>query len=357
MGSGALGLRDTKYQPGSTWLGKECLDDGSAKEFRHDTTTPFGRAFHKREASYFVLPYPVILGVNIFITTLSAAYWSVSAVAAAQVLRHIDLHNSKKVVHIYHPSFFRPGTIYGLVSMCFVAVLTIQGVLALVWAVGVKWLFIGRRRDGPCAWDKSSYCQRWQLQLVLSRPAYQGFANGGGQDWAELRHISGREDGSDDGARPGKARDNVSIDDCSVVAHINSRGNFALNSLQIAARCDPDPAFFSASMEDSSMLLEHTLLTSGDVADCGTVYFGWPAQAFQGHWEEKHPHSADNSLSLRLLCPMCTRFPQHMTVTVCGHVFCEMCIHDWVAQHGKCPVCTNETSSQNLIKIYPSFSV
>lgn len=31
-------------------------------------------------------------------------------------------------------------------------------------------------------------------------------------------------------------------------------------------------------MEDNSMLCEHTLLTSGDVADSGVTYVGWPAR-------------------------------------------------------------------------------
>ena len=30
-------------------------------------------------------------------------------------------------------------------------------------------------------------------------------------------------------------------------------------------------------MEDGSMLLEHTLLTSGEIAESGGVYAGWPA--------------------------------------------------------------------------------
>ncbi|KAJ7833754.1 hypothetical protein B0H13DRAFT_2370297 [Mycena leptocephala] len=108
----------------------ECLDNGSTKDLNRDTTTPFGRAYHKRDASYFVLPYILILAVNIFTAALSAAYWSVSAVAAAQVLRRIDLHDSKTVVHIYRPSFFRPGTIYGLIALCFIIVLNIQGSLS-----------------------------------------------------------------------------------------------------------------------------------------------------------------------------------------------------------------------------------
>jgi len=32
-----------------------------------------------------------------------------------------------------------------------------------------------------------------------------------------------------------------------------------------------------ASMEDSSILCEHTLLTSGEIAEAGGIYVGWPA--------------------------------------------------------------------------------
>ena len=38
-----------------------------------------------------------------------------------------------------------------------------------------------------------------------------------------------------------------------------------------------------ASMEDNSLLCEHTLLTSGEVAESNAVYVGWPAtQAAKG---------------------------------------------------------------------------
>ena len=36
-----------------------------------------------------------------------------------------------------------------------------------------------------------------------------------------------------------------------------------------------------ASMEDNSMLCEHTLLASGDVADSNTVYYKWPAEPLE----------------------------------------------------------------------------
>ncbi|KAJ7732272.1 acetyl-CoA synthetase-like protein [Mycena olivaceomarginata] len=247
MGSGALALRDTEYKDGSTWLGKDCLDDGSTKDLNRDTITPFGRAFYQRKAPFFVYPYALILAINIIITAMSATYWSVSAIAAAQVLRRIDLHESQAVTEIYRPSWFRPAIIYGLIGLCFVVVLNIQAILAILWVIATKWAVIGRRRDGQYAWDASSYCQRWQLHLVFSRFVYKGYGNGGVLGpltgsaffvWY-LRGMGariGKNCAIYPGGRAGlmtepdlvQLGDNVSLDDCSVVAHINSRGNFAL---------------------------------------------------------------------------------------------------------------------------------
>ncbi|KAJ7617827.1 acetyl-CoA synthetase-like protein [Roridomyces roridus] len=377
MGSGALGRRNTKYKDGSTWLGSECLDDGLSKDLTGDTITPFGRAYHKRKATFFVLPYIFILFVNLLVTAASAAYWSASAVAAAQILRIIDMQQLPIVRHIYQISWYRPGTIYGMVALCFIVVLTIQGIFALLWQILLKWLLIGQRKDGPCPWDRSSYCQRWQLHLVLSRPVYKGFSNGGvlapiaGSAYYVwyLRALGakiGRNCAIYPGGRIGLMTepdlvtlgDNVNLDDCSVVAHINSRGNFALNSLKIGNGCamrSGSRLLSGASMEDSSMLSEHTLLPSGDVADSGTVYHGWPARPFPGRWEER---SVYESAPINIICPICRTFPRHMNVIQhCGHVYCETCIHEAISQRKMCPVCKQATSFKDLTKMYPSLTV
>lgn len=74
--------------------------------------------------------------------------------------------------------------------------------------------------------------------------------------------------------------DRVALDDCSVVAHINSRGMFALNKLKIAtgsAMRTGSRLLSGAQMQDYSMLMEHALLPSGEIAEAGGVYVGWPA--------------------------------------------------------------------------------
>ncbi|KAJ6584022.1 hypothetical protein DFH09DRAFT_911062 [Mycena vulgaris] len=303
MGPGALAMRDTEYMDRSIWLGRECLD-GSGQDIDQDTSTPFGRAFYQGRASYFVFPYFLILAINIAITVLSAIYWSVSAIAAAQVLCLVYLNDNNPVTAMEHPSWFRMVVIYSLIAICFVVVLNTQAILAILWVVATKWIIIGRRQDGQYAWDTSSYCQRWQLHLVLSILLDKGYDNGGVLGpltgtayFVWYLRAMGARIGTDCALYPGgqvgpmtepdlvHLGDNVSLDECSVGAHINSRGNFALNGFEIGDGCAVRAGsrlLPGASMEDSSMLCEHTLLASGDVADSGAAYSGWPAKPMEG---------------------------------------------------------------------------
>ncbi|KAJ7124381.1 acetyl-CoA synthetase-like protein [Mycena epipterygia] len=319
MGSGALALRNREYKDGSIWLGTgrfeipsrfiinllpDCLDDGSDKDLNPDTSTPFGRAFYQHKAPYIVYPYFLILAINIAVIALSATYWSIGAVSTAQVLRRVGRLGENHGNLTYRPSWFRPAIVYGINALSFVVVLNIQAILVIFWMIATKWIVIGQRQDGQYAWDISSYCQRWQLHLVLSQLVNKGQRNGGVLGpltgtayFVWYLRAMGARIGNNCAIYPGgtagpmsepdlvRLGDNVSLDDCSVVAHINSRGDFALNSLEVGNGCamrSGSRLLSGASMEDSSMLCEHTLLTSGDVADSGAVYAGWPAKQIAG---------------------------------------------------------------------------
>ena len=135
-----------------------CLSRGSKeKDFKSDTTTPFGRAYYNREADYFVIPYIGILFIGLLTSVGSAIYWSMSAVTVAQVLRQLQIHLHS--LRLFKDTWYRFGLLYGLIALCFICVLSIQGVLAMIWVVVTKWLVIGRRKEGPYPWDKSSYCE------------------------------------------------------------------------------------------------------------------------------------------------------------------------------------------------------
>ncbi|KIP01343.1 hypothetical protein PHLGIDRAFT_17261 [Phlebiopsis gigantea 11061_1 CR5-6] len=302
MGSGALGRRGGVYEDGSTWMGNDggeaaMFSRGLGVEFDEDTITPFGRAYYRREASYFVLPYAALVLVNLLVSAGAAAFWSIPAVVAAQILRQVQIHLAH--VHLFAASWYRPATVYGLSATVFVVLLCVQSLLAMAWVIGTKWLVIGRRVEGSCAWDTHSYCQRWQLHLTLSRLLYRGHGNGGVLGpltgsayivwfYRALGATIGKNCAVWAGGRPGLMTepdlvtlgDRVALDDCSVVAHINSRGRFALNRLGISDGCalrTGSRLLSGAQMEHGSMLLEHALLASGDVAESGAVYAGWPA--------------------------------------------------------------------------------
>ncbi len=148
---------------------------GPRSKQRYDHTV--GKAFYRRQADYFVLPYSMLLCINVVVASCSAAFWSISAVAAAQILRQLHIHFPE--THFLSPVWYRVVVLYGIIALAFVVVLNLQALAAILWVILTKWIVIGRRQAGKFEWDKSSYCQRWQLHLVLSRPLYKGYGNGG----------------------------------------------------------------------------------------------------------------------------------------------------------------------------------
>ncbi|KDQ51063.1 hypothetical protein JAAARDRAFT_140877 [Jaapia argillacea MUCL 33604] len=337
MGSGSMGVRNGYYGDGSVWMG---VENGHAvcftkphKDVGGSTMSPFGKAFYERDASYYVLPLPIIIAINLFVAGGSAGYWSIPAVFATQILNQMRIHLPK--LHIFNDNWYQVFTLYGLIATLFVIGLNILTWIAIAWVLITKWVLIGRRKEGSYDWDKSSYCQRWQLHLVLSRTLYRAFGNGGilgnitGSAYIVwyFRAI-GAKIGKDcsifAGGRVGlmtepdlvQLGDRVALDDCSVVAHINSRGKFSLHTLKIGNSCalrTGSRLLSGASMEDNSMLLEHTLLTSGETAESGSVYAGWPARSL-----DRYPLLADfksfksNTSSSRRL-PSCLEMERHQS--------------------------------------------
>ena len=322
-----------------------------------DTTTPFGKAFYAKEAPFFIFPYTLIVVISATMAVLSAMYWSISAAASAQVLRQLQIH--LRHLELFAPRWYRCGILYALIALCFMVALTVQGIISFLWVIATKWILMGRRTPGRYDWDQSSYCQRWQLHLIFSRLMFDGFGNGGvlapltGSAYIvwyfrALGATIGENCGLWVGGNPGlmtepdlveviifgilyspkcltvdlQIGDDVNLDDCSVVAHLNSRGRFSLNRLKIGNQCamrSGSRLLSGASMEDKSMLCEHTLLTSGDVADSGVVYAGWPARRLENTAAKKQGPVAPTFLT----CPICRHFPRNSTISDCGHLFCE----------------------------------
>ena len=135
-----------------------CLSRGpKEKDLQGDTITPFGRAYYQRQADFFVIPFIGVLFIGVLTAVISAAYWSISAVAVAQALRQLQIH--LRDLRLFKEVWYRFALLYSLITLCFVCVLNIQAVLAMIWVILMKWLVIGQRKEGPHLWDKSNYCE------------------------------------------------------------------------------------------------------------------------------------------------------------------------------------------------------
>jgi len=206
---------------------------------------------------------------------------------------------------LFHKSWSRPLKIYFVDVAMLSGLYTSLSLLSVGLVLAAKWIILGRRVKGNYDWDKSSYCQRWQVFLAIEALRRKCFGGNGilgmltGSHFCVLYfRAMGATIGKDcalfAGGRPSLVftepdlltlGDRVCIDDASLVCHINSRGNFSLNALEVGDRSvlrSGSRLLSGAKMGADSALLEHTLIMAGDVADDKVAYQGWPADVFRG---------------------------------------------------------------------------
>ena len=266
--------------------------------------SPFGKAFYEGQASYYVFGMPIIFFYSIFTNIFVTIYWNVAPISALQVLATA----MKAHPGVFGPVAVRPLAIYSLFLSVMILIMAAQAVLALLIVIAAKWALMGRRTPGKYDWDKSSYCQRWQILLTIERIRRHCYGGDGVIGLLTGTHFAvvyfralGAKIGADCALWAGghvsllftepdllTLGDRVAVDDASLVAHINSRGNFSLNALSVGDRSalrSGSRLLSGASMAPDACLLEHTLIMAGDVAEEGTTYQGWPADEFVGDRE------------------------------------------------------------------------
>ncbi|KAF9878245.1 AMP-binding enzyme [Colletotrichum karsti] len=338
MGSGALTRRGRTYADGGTFVGSKggdavCLTSGrenlkqerrSSRELlgekglvaptwqaEHATTTklpmnendasPFGRAFYLNQASYRVWGPTAIFFYSTFIAVFTSFFWNVPTISSIQIIN--------QVYDIFHGQnkheWFSIILLYILSCVGISVLMTAHAVFALALVIASKWILLGRRQPGNYDWDKSPYCQRWQLFLAIERirrHCYRGHGILGmltGTHWIVLYFRAlGAKIGKDcalfANGEPSlmftepdliTLGDRVAVDDASVVGHVNTRGKFDLNRLEIGDRCvlrTGSRLLSGAVMKNDSSLLEHTLIMGGDIVEAKWTMQGWPAERFTG---------------------------------------------------------------------------
>lgn len=295
--------REAQGRPYQTSAGsfESDTDSESRSSEPRNGTSPFGRAFYMGQANYRVMGPFAIFCYSSFMTVFTAFYWNVPNVSAIQIV--------DQIIGRYLPQGLNEWldvlALWLMVTVLIAILTTIQALLALGMVIGAKWALMGRRMPGNYDWDKHPYCQRWQLFLCiekLRRNCYRGSGILGmltGTHWLVLYFKAlGADIGKDcalfANGRPSlmftepdliKLGDRVVVDDASVVAHINTRGKFDLNRLEIGDRCvlrTGSRLLSGATMKDDSCLLEHTLIMGGDVVEAKWTMQGWPAERFSG---------------------------------------------------------------------------
>lgn len=266
------------------------------------SSSPFGRAFYEGKASYRVWGPKTIFLYSSLTTIFVSFYWNVATTSSLQIVARI-IDSGHHVVGKHQ--WYRPITIYCLFCASIAALHTAQAILAIALLIAAKWGIMGKRTAGNYDWDKSSYCQRWQLYLTIEKLRRHCYGGSGiiglltGTHYAVMYFRSlGATIGKDcaifSGGLPSlmftepdllTLGDRVNVDDASLVSHINSRGVFNLNPLVVGDRSvlrSGSRLLSGATMGKDAVLLEHTLVMAGDIVDDDATYQGWPGDEFEG---------------------------------------------------------------------------
>lgn len=267
-----------------------------------DTCKPFGRAFYRHEANYHVLRIWDVVIYSVLAVVVATVFWIVGIPIALFALRAALSHEE---VAGFKQGPWRPFAIYGVFASILAGISSAQAFIALGTVICIKWMVMGRRKEGVFHWDKSSYNQRWQFLLsceTIIKDCYGGSGIlpliTGSAYIAWYYRLLGAKIGKDCAIHANGTPNvfftepdlltlgnRVAVDDASLVCHLNSRGEFELHPLKVGDRSimrAGSRLMSGASMGEDACLLEHTLVLSGDHVEDGNTLQGWPAGGFEG---------------------------------------------------------------------------
>lgn len=335
LGSGGLCPADFWLKPGSVWLGardgKPVLwshGDEKVASIQEPSLSAFARAMYLNKAAFRPLmsAWQHAL-VNIFMVGFAACYWALPLLlafntTALHMHRFVSEHTPNTSPLLAPPPLPLPDRpllprLFLCLTLSYSVFSSLFALLSLLLCVAAKWVLLGRRLPGHYRWDQSPYCQRWKTYLAIEE-LRRACAGGHGvldlltgsawlvyyfraQGCSIGRHVCLYPCGADPMmTEPDLVTigDGSVVDDASLIAHINTRGDFELRRLSVGKRCTlraGSRLLSGASLEDHVTLLEHTLIASGEVAEKGSVWQGWPANAPKAY-KRRAPHDRSKSI-------------------------------------------------------------
>ncbi|KAJ3142503.1 hypothetical protein HK100_002569 [Physocladia obscura] len=316
IGSGSLLRKNGYYPTGSTWIGGKDGDavlweEGTPESEEAPTLKPFGKAFYFKNATFTVLSQPFILFYNVIFNIYAGVVWAIvpltGILAAGGMYKYMLYHNQ--------PTTDQEFSVGAVFIIAIVIASIAADSLAFVVSILSKWIILRKLTPGSYDWDKSSYCQRWQVFLTLQhclgvpRDRIRGseylvqYFRALGCSIGE--HVCLYPTGGDPMmTEPDLLTigDHSVVERASLICHINSKGKFALNKLKVGNWCalaNDSRLLSGAEMSDGSRLLEHTLIIGGEVVDAGAVMQGWPAEEVKLTIEGKKLSKMGSMLSLK----------------------------------------------------------
>jgi len=260
------------------------------------TLSPFGKAFYKRKANYFVLPLSFIVAFSVFMNVFTSTFHALPLLGAMHGMAAM-LYGFKFADRDYDGVQYSFANVYVHVLFVFFWAHMIRIILWLVIELTAKWTLMGRRKPGRYNYDISSYGQRWEMyQLIakvrkFNRLNFLDFLSG-----TPLMNLYFRLNGSTlgkdvclypSGADPFMPEpdlvnigDRCVIDCASIVSHLNTRGNFELATITMESDCTlrtRSRIQQAVYMEKGSQLLEKSLAMTGEVIEANSVWKGGPA--------------------------------------------------------------------------------
>ncbi|KAG6002611.1 putative NRPS-like protein biosynthetic cluster [Claviceps pusilla] len=280
-------------------------DDFKTKSQHRNQSRPdhsFHRARHMRKTPYLVLPPLVMLGFSMFMTTLTEFYWNVPALSSMKLASWIF---ARHFTHL--ESRYDPVVLYLLNTTSTIALTLVSALVAVGTVLLMKRLLIGKFKPGIYDWDKSSYCQRWQILLAVEKLIRHCYVDKGGiislltgTQWLVLYYRAlgatiGRDCALFASGNPSlmltepdliEMGDRVVVDNAAIISHLDRRGSVQLDRIKIGSRCvlrSSSNLLLGSVMEDDGCLLEHTLILPGERIGAGWTMHRRPAERFLGN--------------------------------------------------------------------------
>lgn len=273
-------------------------------QMQGDKTTlrPFGKAVGHRDTSYYLFPVWFIILFTACARVLNAVLHLFPLLAALHLAAGY-VYGWPFATRNYDEIDVSAIEMFKVV-LAFYLFTNFVGV-ALWFAIEVlsKWWLLGQREVGRHNYDTSDYAQRWELYQILTRVRTNGRMNTmdyftGTPFMTAFFCALGMKAGKDCCLYPAggdpympepdlvEMGDRCLVDCASIVCHLNTRGNFELakivmeNNVTLRARSRIQQG---VHMEGNSMILEKSLVMTGEVTEADSIWVGAPASRLMSY--------------------------------------------------------------------------